>query len=148
MAGSTAYGISFGIGSTPSIINNIISASGNAQTYGINERDSCKPQAVQNNDFTSFQSPPGGFYRPTTGLLYTTIAGLQDSFSGLPEREIACSGNTADTPVFDTAYRLTTGTPLSISKGGMNLAGEGFSTDKDGATRTPPWSIGAYEYDN
>lgn len=147
VSGNTASGIYFENGAKPSIINNIISASGNPLTYGINEKDSCKPLAVQNNDFVSFESP-GGLYRTTAGGLYTTIIGLQDTNSGLPFRGIACDNNTADTPVFDTAYRLTTGTPLSISRGGMNLAGEGFTTDKDGATRTPSWSIGAYEYDN
>jgi hypothetical protein len=146
-SGNSASGIYFENASTPTIINNIISGANTGQTYGINEKDSCIPAAVQNNDFVSITSP-GGFYRTTSGTLYTTISALENWSSGLPFRGIACSGNTADTPVLDSAYRLMAGTPLTISRGGMILSGEGFTTDKDGATRTQPWSIGAFEYDN
>ncbi len=145
--GITAYGILFENGSAPSIINNIIVDSSGSATYGIRELDNCKPSAVSYNDFASFSSP-GGLYRVTAGGTYTTISALESWSSGLPFRGIACSGNTDATPVFDIAYRLVAGTPTTVSQGGVNLAGEGFTTDKDGIARTLPWSIGAYEYDN
>jgi hypothetical protein len=146
VADSAASGINFGSASTPSIINNIISGVSNPTGFGIYERNSSKPTEVQNNDFIAFANP-GGYYRVTGGTtVYRTISALEEEFSGLPFRGIACSGNTDATPVFDSDYRLVPGTPSSIYAGGMNLSGEGFTTDKGGITRLVPWSMGAYEY--
>jgi hypothetical protein len=142
---NSAYGIYNENGSTPAIINNIFRGQ-SSPGYGIYEDMAVlgKPTAVQNNDFFSL-SNPGAYYRRGT-TYYRTISALQDIFSGLPFYGIACSGNAEDTPTLDSAYRLIAGTPLSIYAGGLNLGGEGFSTDKDGATRNAPWSMGAYEY--
>jgi len=144
-SGNYASGVYFESGSTPSIINNIINGTSSGLTYGINEKDSCDPAAVQNNDFYTIVSP-GAYYRTTTGTMYRNIPDLENIWTGLPYRGITCSGNVDADPVLDSDFRLIAGTPSSIYAGGLNLAGQGFTTDKAGAARTVPWSIGAYEY--
>ena len=42
-------------------------------------------------------------------------------------------------------WRLNASGPQNARYGGQDLSGF-FNTDKDGKTRTDPWSIGAYEY--
>jgi parallel beta-helix repeat protein len=131
VADSAASGINFGSASTPSIINNIISGVGNPTGFGMYERNNNKPTEVQNNNFIAF-SNPGGYYRVTGGTtVYRTISALEAEFSGLPFSGVLCSGNTDAAPVFDSSYRLVSGTPSSIYAGGINLAGEGFNTDAD-----------------
>jgi len=46
----------------------------------------------------------------------------------------------------DNDWRLTASSPTEVTQGGLDLSAE-FTTDKDGVTRTAPWSIGAYEQD-
>jgi hypothetical protein len=75
------------------------------------------------------------------GTSYTSLATWQ-----------AASGQDAHSvwgvdPVYtsSTNYHLTVSSPSSVTNGGWN--GEAvFTTDKDGVTRTVPWSMGAYEY--
>jgi len=43
-------------------------------------------------------------------------------------------------------YTLSSSAPTFLTEGGKNLSSL-FSTDFNGATRTVPWSIGAYEFD-
>ncbi|NOY09466.1 MAG: right-handed parallel beta-helix repeat-containing protein, partial [Spirochaetes bacterium] len=134
--GSNAVAVYITGGATPDIRNNILSGSeGNSYpSYGIWE-DSGKPKQVSNNDFINIVSggSSGGMYRDSSGQIFNTISTMQDTFSGLPYQGITCSGNTADAPVFapDGTYRLLSGTPASISEGGLNLSGEGFVLDKD-----------------
>ncbi|HAK60825.1 MAG TPA: hypothetical protein DCO77_10650 [Nitrospiraceae bacterium] len=58
------------------------------------------------------------------------------------------SGNVSDDPLFvDQAggdWHLTPTSPATISLGGLDLS-VSFDDDKDGTTRTDPWSIGVYE---
>ena len=80
-------------------------------------------------------------------VLYLDIAALQATYGLAYDEGIEVSGNVAANPAFaDSDYRLGASTPTSVSQGGLGLSSEGFTTDKDGATRTTPWSIGAYEY--
>lgn len=44
----------------------------------------------------------------------------------------------------DADWHLSAASPASVKFGGLDLS-INFSTDKDGAQRTTPWSIGAYE---
>ncbi len=50
------------------------------------------------------------------------------------------------TTMDDNDWHLTGSTTTDISTGGLNLSAD-FTTDKDGVTRTDPWSMGCYEFD-
>ncbi len=149
-SGGEARAVDFRNGANVDFVNNILSGSenGSAPAYCIYEYTDSNPRGVRNNDFIN--TPGGAYYHRYNGSTYTTIAALEDIFTGLSvdEGSITVSENMAVSPSFaDSDYRLGSGTPTSVSQGGANLSGEGFSTDKDGNTRTNPWSMGAYEYD-
>lgn len=151
----TARAIYFTGGASVDFVNNILSGSedNSVPAFGIYENTNSSPQGVRCNDFIKAPSDAGGgFYRSSAGTVYTTITGPTglEYLYGLSYDEggIPVSGNVAVSPNFaDSDYRLGGSTPISVSQGGANLSGEGFSTDKDGNTRTFPWSMGAYEYD-
>lgn len=147
-AGSDAIAIYITGGATPNIRNNIISGSksGSYPSYGIWE-DSGTPQNVSYNDFINIEigGSHGGMYHDSSQN-YQSISAMEDIWNGLPQK-MTCTNNTDKVPVFDSDYRLTTGTPTEVSQGGTNLSGEGFNLDKDKTARTVPWSIGAYEMD-
>lgn len=150
-----ARAIYFTDGASVDFVNNILSGSedGGVPSFGIYEDTDSSPQGVRNNDFINASSDAGGgFYHTHGGTVYTTILGTTglEYLYGLSydENGIPVSENVAVNPSFsDSDYRLGSSTPGSVSQGGANLSGEGFSTDKDGNTRTNPWSMGAYEYD-
>jgi len=58
------------------------------------------------------------------------------------------SGNISSNSALNAAsdYRLSASSPITVTQGGLDLSAA-FTTDKAGATRTTPWSMGAYEYD-
>lgn len=67
------------------------------------------------------------------------------------------SGNLSIDPVFEDAgllydganWRLTAGSPISVTEGGIDGSTRDWNIgfDVNGNERTVPWSIGAYEYD-
>jgi hypothetical protein len=81
-----------------------------------------------------------------------------DRFSSLAEINDATTlgvttagGNVSVDPAFADAatgdYHLTSTSPASVTQGGLGRSAT-FSVDADGAARTAPWSIGAYELDS
>jgi hypothetical protein len=147
----SAYAVYFRSSAVVDIANNILSGSedGGTPAFGIYELDDCSPQGVRNNDFINATGGGSAFYRSHSGATYTTIAALEDTYGLEYVEHFTVSGNVAVDPVFaDGDYRLGASTPTSVSRGGLGLSSEGFTTDKDGVTRTTPWSIGAYEYNN
>jgi len=101
--------------------------------------DSSRPSSIKNNDFYGFNI----LYSDATEGTYTDVSTLNSIVYLTP----GASGNVSDTPIFaDVDYRLEATTPTSIKEGGIDLSAE-FTVDKDGVTRTAPWSMGAYEKD-
>jgi len=141
--GNVSSGI-FNASSSPAIQNNIIMTSGNGSTRTcINEDDNNSvPTSIQNNDL--FDCPTALYVDFIDGNLLTIgeINNLTDS-----------DGNVTIDPGFVDRdggdWRLTSTSPTEVTQGGLDLSTnpKPFSTDKDGFTRTVPWSIGAYELD-
>jgi hypothetical protein len=160
MSGADAYGI-YNI-SVGNIYNNTIVKGGSDNSWGIYtgaqsadiqnnivsltagiciaEADVfSNPSSLKNNDLYGCvilyrnQNPPGDL------INIDDINNLDD---------IDATDNISVPPVLDIAqdYHLTAESPIEVTQGGMDLSSV-FDTDKAGATRTPPWSIGAYEYD-
>ncbi|MBA7628893.1 hypothetical protein ES703_36390 [subsurface metagenome] len=125
--------------SRPVIENNILFTLGNA--YGIHEEDSSAlPVKLNNNDF--YGCNPIYDY---DGGTCTTINEMENY---LFDKSVSASENVSDYPKFvyqaESDYHLKIDSPLKES--GLDLSNS-FTTDRDGATRTDPLSIGAYEYE-
>ncbi|MEK6698072.1 MAG: Ig-like domain-containing protein [Nitrospirota bacterium] len=97
--------------------------------------------SLRNNDFVNCY-----YYLNGSGTL-TTISAIE---AALKAKGSAASGNVSASPAFANQaggdWHLTASSPTSVSRGGLDLSAQ-FTTDKDGASRTAPWSIGAYERD-
>jgi hypothetical protein len=147
-------------GSNGIVSNNIICyASSNSIGVGVYE-DSADPDEVKNNCF--FNISTAG-----SGVLYVDESGgsvkdLVTSITLSGETNNLGSWNNIveslqDHPSFfniDSSYALTSGTPTTVTGGGLDgwSLGWGFRDDRTGSvTRTGDgttgWSMGAYEYD-
>ena len=152
-SGSSNTIIIYTSGST-TIQNNIIFASGTNGTC-INEAFS-DPLSVQNNDLFDCSQ---GIYRDDDGNCPGGVICNLAEMEALTDMTV--SGNASDTPTFvnkngpdgnintmeDNDWRLQPSSPINVRQGGLDGSAEGwgFTTDKDGVTRTAPWSMGAYE---
>lgn len=154
------YGIDIRDNASASICNNIIFTNGgNGNSYGIYEtaNTSTHTRVDNNNIFDCITA----FYRVYTGGTGYNLASIesgnfrQSSGSGnwLEDYKTpAGTGNQSiDTLTFASDWSLS-GTPdTNVTQGGIDGASSGenwgFNTDKDGNTRTSPWSMGAYEHD-
>jgi Bacterial Ig-like domain len=163
--GGTGTTLSIGIvnsGAAPSpsnslIQNNIVFTSpGSGQRYCLSEVDFLSnPGSVENNDLFDC---PTALYRDYPNNNLSTI----DAVNALTDT--SAGGNVSIDPVFvdtdgpdgdistmaDNDWHLSSSSPASpatVTQGGLDLSGD-FTTDKDGKTRTVPWSMGAYERDN
>jgi hypothetical protein len=120
MNGGSVRGIDVaGTAGMATIKNNIIVAYSSDFCYGI--RPFVAPESVQNNDI---------YVTDDLGTIY-----------------VGSNGNINVDPGFVSAtdFHLTSGsTPTSVSEGGLDLSAS-FTTDRDGVTRSAPWSMGAYE---
>ncbi|TVR52785.1 MAG: hypothetical protein EA426_18520, partial [Spirochaetaceae bacterium] len=133
---------------TSTIENNVIFTSGGDLRTGVWQRDAASfPDEFNNN--VMFGCPDGNYYHgPTnTGWVSNGVGsgGLEDF---LTSNGVSSTGNAFETGGGLTAapaFRPTASSPESIRGGGENLSAH-FSDDLDGATRTVPWSVGAYEY--
>jgi alpha-tubulin suppressor-like RCC1 family protein len=100
------------------IQNNIICSSGDGSNTGIKPRINVLPVIEHNN-----------FYNVSA-----------DDY-------IDTNGNISVNPEFaDDEYHLGTYTPQSVSHGGKDLSPYGVAVDRENHERTPPYSMGAYEY--
>jgi hypothetical protein len=141
-----------------SIDNNIflfVDGSSTFDTWGIYEQIDTCPASLKNNDFHNFDLTASSYeiiYHDASGdgdIL--TITGMETDINS-ESAGTADSNITAD-PVLDENYRPTVSSPPAVVTGGLDgaAAGWGFTTDRDGITRTGTsgsgWSMGCYEYD-
>jgi len=138
LAGLTGIGLP--VPTSPVIQNNIVLTSGNGPRYCIREVEyDSDPAVLENNDLYNC---PAGLYLDelTTELLSI------DQVNKL--RDTIASGNVSvDARIVNPDggdYHLSGLSPALVRLGGLDLSAE-FTTDRDGATRTLPWSMGAYE---
>ena len=126
------------------IENNILYASPQ-ETCGIYEADTASlPERVNNNDLYGCSPLYRGADGPTS---CGTVADMETYLAGQPE-PVPAAGNREEDPGFVDAaahdYHLGGASPLWDQ--GLDLSAW-FSGDRDGAPRTAPWSMGAYELD-
>ena len=116
--------------------NNIIDITGG--TCIAEDDASSDPAVLKNNDLTG-----------CTNLYYDEGTTNITNIAGVNALSISdASDNVSISSILDSAqdYRLTGSSPIAVTQGGLNLSSD-FSVDKEGHSRTIPWSIGAYEYD-
>ena len=111
---------------------------------GVAISSSTKPSpslTIKNNSF--FGTTEIYYYGFTSHHYYTVVA-LETAFPS----DASANVDVGVEPVFESYagkdFRLNASTPSAIKAGGLNLS-TSFTVDKSGATRSVPWSIGAYE---
>jgi hypothetical protein len=145
LSGSFAISLSTSvtpIPSKPTFKNNIVFTSGNGYRQCFRETDiTSDPAVFQNNDLFDC---PDGLYLDELSTVLTSIDDVNnltattyaDNISVDPDFVNRAMGN----------LHLTIFSPVEVRQGGLDLSSD-FTTDRDGATRTDPWSMGAYERD-
>lgn len=133
-------------GSIARLENNIISSEGGS--YGIWEGNApAGATTLRNNEFFRANQP---IYRTSSSENLTAVADVENhvvlTLGGIASGNDAGTGAGND-PGFDDPGGLDpdfhiTANPIA----GRDLSVE-FTTDRDGVTRTTPWSLGAYELD-
>jgi len=126
--------------SKPTFKNNIVITSGTGYRQCFREINTDSDPAVfQNNDLFDC---PDGLYLDELVTVLTSIGDV-NNLSGA-----TYDGNVSLDPGFLNRslgnYHLAVSSPLAVRQGGLSLSSE-FTTDRDGVTRTDPWSMGAYE---
>ncbi|MFH1830400.1 MAG: right-handed parallel beta-helix repeat-containing protein [Pseudomonadota bacterium] len=130
--------------STPAIANNIISAPASTSGFGIREANvNCSPTELRNNDIFNCKTT---LYFDEGSTAINAIAGV-NALTG-------ANANVSEDPKFGDSLHLTSTSPDAVKQGGLDGAAPaqnwGFTTDKDGKTRTgngtTGWSMGAYEF--
>jgi hypothetical protein len=149
ISGGISYGIQI-FDAVPTIENNIIFTSNGNERYGVFEfGGTANPISLKNNDI--FNCPTALYVQNTTTNI-TNISGVNAL--------IFANGNISQDPSFvnidgpdnnkatmdDNDWHLSITSPITVTQGGLPLSTI-FTTDRDGNTRTVPWSIGAYEKD-
>lgn len=122
-------------GSGGSYINNLVSLSGGIciAEYA----SSSDPQQFANNDLTGCVT----LYKDEISTSYTAIATVNAM------TDTSATGNISVDAVLDPVdASLTLETPQAVAGGGLDMSTL-FGSDRTGAARTSPWSIGAYELD-
>jgi len=162
-------GINIGYNSSPYIENNIFylvnenGTGGPNNSYAIYETTTSDsdPMTILNNDvfrkdITNYIGFAYYYYDidATTEILKTIkLIGEFNSSLRTNQRDLSSvNTNTNLAPIFkapadpiNNGLELLSGTPVEIKNGGKMQ--DLFSYDKLGRSRTPPWSIGAYECD-
>ena len=146
--------------SSPRIENNIIFTQDSYLRICIGELDSdSDPKSLMNNNL--FDCPLALYSDNDGSGILTDVANVND-FNNTTQDNInkPSTGNVSIDPDFadidgldddintmeDNDWHLTASSSTSITQGGLNLSSS-FTSDKDGITRTVPWSLGAYEKD-
>ena len=121
-------------GATPRIENNIVQGPGFCIA---SLAASAVPTSVRNN---LLQCPTVLWANGDSNLTtVTTIADLHASVANSSDN-LRLAADLGELQLDATA-------PCTVSRGGLDLTGEGFVDDNAGAARTAPVSIGAYEWD-
>lgn len=137
--------------SAPDIRNNILMVF--AGGCGIAEENVCSPR-VENNLFSGCTV----LYRDDNATDVLSLDGAVVTTAADPDLTLAGLGNVSGDPaladadglddnlatMMDNDWHLTAATALSVARGGQDLSAF-FTDDRDGITRTVPWSMGAYE---
>ncbi len=145
------------------VVNNLLIAgsvlSGSAFGYQIG--GSSPPFKVSNNLFLFGPLDPSRHAIDILGSIWDTVTDMENDLTATYGR--TASGNRMDGTSLPSAYfvnfvpamteggflaenwKLNATGPQNARTGGQDLSGS-FNKDKDGKTRTAPWSIGAYEY--
>lgn len=139
-AGGDAFAIFLFSNATPRIEGNIMLTSGGQARHCVYEQGlNCRPASLIANDLFAC---PTGLYRAfgDPGLLSSI-----DAVNALPDSDVR--DNISLDPVFTSAsdWHLQLGSPAAVTQGGTPVSGAGH--DHDGAPRTEPWSMGAFEQD-
>ena len=147
--GGNSLGIQLSLGAAPEIINNIVFVAGGSGKYCIYLLDATAgPAKLYNNDLWS---TGGATYLYDHGTPYATIASvnlLPYASANIDADPAFVSQNGSDGDISeleDNDWHLSAGTPTAVKNGGSDILSGFFSYDKDGAARSVPWSIGAYE---
>lgn len=131
---------------TPIIENNIVFTSGGNDRIGIWEFSGGPPASFNNNDVYNC---PFCLYLTsdyTPHLDFATINGYAWAEANISVDPLFADLDGEDNNIrtmADNNWHLTATSPILVRQGGISLSE--FSIDRDGATRTAPWSIGAYE---
>jgi hypothetical protein len=139
-------------GGAPEIINNIFQCTENI--YAVIEVDSDSDPAVfRNNDIDCAsiyvdEGVPG--IASVAGTAVSTGEGTDtlENWGNIEVNPVFMDADGADDNIYtlsDNALWLSSGSPTSVTQGGMDLSA-GFTDDFDGVSRSAPWSMGAYEY--
>ncbi len=138
-AGSTSVGLN-SWNSSPAVENNILFTSGGTVRFCFREGNATSdPTSMDNNDLFDCST---ALYQDEGSSDINSVTVI-NNFS-----DITPSGNVSVDPVFVSVAdrHLTGSSPAIVTQGGLDISGT-FTTDRDGTTRTAPWSIGAYEQD-
>ena len=138
-AGVTSVGLN-SWNSSPAVENNILFTSGGTQRFCFREGNATSdPTSMDNNDLLDCST---ALYQDEGSSDINSVTVI-NNFS-----DISASGNVSVDPVFVSVAdrHLTGSSPAIVTQGGLDISGT-FTTDRDGTTRTVPWSIGAYEQD-
>ena len=103
-----------------------------------------KLEKLKHNDF--WEGDYAYVYGPVAPRVYYSLGDLTNLESDLGDK---AANNVAFNPEFDPVgdgWHLSASTPIEVYEGGDNVQ-DLPGVDKDGITRTIPWSIGAYEWD-
>lgn len=131
----------------PTIENNIVFTSGGNDRVGVWEFSGGRPVAFNNNDVYNSASALYVTNDFTLHANFTTINGYSWAEANVSADPLFVDLDGADDNIrtmADNDWHLTGSSPSSVRTGGLNL-GASFTVDKDNVSRTPPWSIGAYE---
>ncbi len=131
---------------TPIIENNIVFTSGGNDRIGIWEYSGGPPASFNNNDV--YNCPLCLYWSSdlTFHFDFATINGYDWADANISVDPLFADLDGADNNIrtmADNDWHLTAASPISVRQGGLSLSE--FSIDLDEATRTTPWSIGAYE---
>ena len=151
------YAVAVGYLAGPVVLeNNILFTAGGSYRVCIYEMQGNEnPAAVMNNDLVEC---PSALYADFIGgsggncPFNSSFNCLVDAaaVNALTDMTIGSSGNVSVDPLFadpgEPDYHLSTNSPVEVRQGGLDLSAD-FIDDFDGALRTVPWSMGAYEQD-
>jgi Bacterial Ig-like domain len=147
---SSSYGVFNYNSSSPSIENNIVFTSpGTGPRYCLFVSGNSVAFVITNNDLFDCET---ALYSNSTAMVdlldindVNSLLGASDNASVDPEFADPNGPDDDINTMEDNDWHLTGPSPPEVTEGGLDLSSD-FTDDKDGLTRTDPWSMGAYEW--